>query len=247
MRYKDTKKNSKGRYRYLVECPTCHEDRWISDLRSAEKNCFNCKNKARILNYCNVWPCKCKYCNEPMMLKTKPKTIGSATCQKCKGIHSFDNYTKKEKPMKDEHKIKCSECSNMFVPRNATIKACGKGCSNTRRKRIQREKSLLKIFKPKQKAYKPFTEDRIVKKDSGKPLGGVDEKEKPIYIREREIFNFKERRNADGLTDDELSEALIKKFEKAGGKPSVSFKDQTELSYENGQTHHARGGQGYGT
>jgi len=238
--YLERKRLENGKYRYLVKCPDCPRERWIADIRSTDSRCRSCAKKARVLNFCRIYPCKCKHCSKAIILKTKPKIDGIATCDICKG--KFGGKQASEEKVK-KSKIKCSECDEFFTPRNSDVKTCSKTCSITRRKRVAKENRLKRIFvKPKIKPSKNFVDDKVVIKD--KPLGGVDKKEKPIYIREREMFKFREPK-INGMTNDELSASLIKKFKKNGGKPSVTFQDQKDFDCSNGQTFHTRVNYGY--
>ena len=136
--YLERNRLENGRYEYLVVCPGCNKQRWIRDLRT--KKCRSCAKKDRAFTFCRVWATRCKYCNEPKMMKSKPKVEGVSTCDYCKGKYGGLKAMKKE--VKNT-KRKCSECTNMFEARAITAKTCSKTCSAERRRRLAYEKYLI--------------------------------------------------------------------------------------------------------
>jgi len=242
--YVDRMKLDNGKYRYLTKCSDCPNERWISDIRSADNRCRSCAKKARAFNFCRVWPCRCRHCDKAMMLRNEPKTKDAlATCDLCKGKFGGVQMSEENKLKKKvkKSKIKCSECSKKFEPRSIVIKACSKGCSETRRRRIQREKTELK---PKYKPNRDFDGVKVNKKAIKKAEEKIVEikVKKDVFkdTREKQRFVFKDHPKK-GLSNDEISEALMKKFLAKGGKASVTFSDSDYLNRE-GQTDQRRGG-----
>jgi hypothetical protein len=212
MMYLDKRMMANGRYRYLIACPDCYKERWISDLRA--KRCKECARKAKVLNFCRVWPCHCKYCNEPMIVKSKPKKEGVATCDKCKGIFGGRKAKPKEPIIKK--KIKCSECNKEFEPKSRTAKTCSPECRDFRKRRLTKLKSResRKITKRISKVKHDFISYKKEPKPKAKPKAKAE-------------FKFKEHDN-NFLSEDEKSRILIDKFFKEGGEPSVKFADYKE-------------------
>ena len=241
--YLDKRRLENGRYEYLVKCQACPDTRWTRDIRG--KCCKPCSVKGRTMNYCHVYPSHCRRCSVPMMLRTKPKEDRKPTCDYCKGKYGGRKAMPKEKPIKRE--VKCSECPEMFEPRSITIKTCSKTCSAARQVRIKREKSgpLMsqkeKKEKREQRSCIKFGSERIVEPKEKKVLGGVDKNNKPVYIRAHQQTAFKFKEFIDEPTDDEVSNDLISKFLKDGGKPSVTFAQQVNKLPE-GHTGEVRGG-----
>jgi len=179
-----------------------------------------------------------------MMVKVKPKVDGKATCDYCKGKFGGRQPVKKEVKKKD--KIKCSECSKKFEPRTSHIRACSTKCSKTRKTRLEREGRPERVKKIKKSTRTKESELRLSKPKPEKViLGGVDKKEKPIYIRavQKKTFQFRKEVKINGLTDNELSSNLIDSFLNSGNIPSVKFEDAIELDDE-GYTSCIRGGPG---
>ncbi len=231
--YLDKKRLPNGRYKYLVKCVSCPDVRWVMDTRG--KRCKACSVKSRTLNSCLVWPRHCRRCNKPMLLKFKPKEDRKPTCNVCKGKYGGrkampkTEKTKIEKPRAKKtkvkkSKIKCSECPTKFEPVAITSKTCGKVCSLVRKKRLRIEGKKGVKNPQSRKEYTDGIFSKIRLKLDHKPkteLGGVDENDKPEYIREpnKKRLEFKEHNT--GPTDDEISSDLISKYLKNGGNVTV--------------------------
>ena len=233
-----------GSYRYKVVCPDCSTKRYVWDKQVEPKRCIECAAIHRRNSFSRVYPCHCTKCDKSMIVKTKPKVDGVATCDYCKGKYGGVQAVKKEVKKKD--KIKCSECSKKFEPRTKLIKACSSTCSKTRQKRIERESRPKRVKKIKKSTRTKQSELVLSKPKQDKViLGGVDKKEKPIYIRavQKKTFQFRKEIKINGLTDNELSSNLIDSFLSNGNIPSVKFEDAPTIDDE-GYTDCIRGGPG---
>ena len=226
--YLEKRRLENGRYDYLVKCKACPDTRWTRDIRG--ERCRPCSVKGRTMNYCHVWPRRCKRCDKAMLLKYKPKENREPTCDYCKGKYGGRQAMPKEKIIKP--KVKCSECPEMFVPKSRMIKTCGKFCSRVRKNRMEMlKRAPLKPKAPKKKKREEskFNSDKPINPpEKERVLGIVDKKEKPRYIRERErnTFQFKDHNN--GPSEDEISDMLLKDFFDKGGEPSVKFNKTIE-------------------
>ena len=238
--YLDKKRLENGRYRYLLQCADCPDQRWTGDIRSSR--CRSCAKHARRFDFCRVWPARCKMCDRAMMIKSKPKIDGVAMCQQCKG---YVNGKRNLKVKTVKEKIKCSECPTIFEPKNSMIKTCSKLCSTTRKNRLKREKAkplLSKKVKKERRDKAKFNSDKPINPpEKARMLGGVDKDDKPKYIRAHQKKAFEFREHNTGPNQDELSEKLLKEFFDKGGKPSVEFKPLEDVG-QPGSTDSIRGG-----
>ena len=246
--YLERKVSPEGKYRYLVKCKDCNETRWVSDAKSSGKRCRSCAKKARVFNFCRVWPCNCKYCNKAIMLKSRPQIDGVSTCLVCKGRYGGRQMSEENKlKLLEKPSRECSECNKRFIPLRLQIKTCSKVCSIKRKKRLQQDYHAKHKVINKKSRVRDFDGNIIDKKQiskikekifkTQKVLPTVDENGKPKYVRRRDHQKviFKEHKKS-GLTDNEISEALIKKFIKNGGEASVKFKKEKDNTKEDGQT-----------
>ena len=227
--YIEKKRMESGAYKYKMMCESCGDERWVSCTRS--KRCFGCR-EVHELNYCVVYPTRCRICDEPRLIRHKPTVDGVSTCDKCKG-HVINIEANGKKKI-SRAAITCSECPTVFIPKNTIVKTCSKTCSIIRKNRVKREKTLplMSMKKKKQRRDSKFSSDRPINKvEKDRVLGGVDEKDKPVYLREhqKKSIRLKERVNK---TDNEISRELVVKFFKSNRTPSVRFNNSDFLNQE---------------